>query len=109
MKRHEFIKIVALVEGFTTDYENENGIHFRDVRQWDTAEQYIAYAAENEWIDAEEELFRPNEPITLGEAQEILDAITGESTLGDEETDWETRVTKEDGAVMIFDQLQGGE
>lgn len=73
MKRYEFVKIVSLVGGFTNDFESD--IHFSDVQRRSTAERYIAFAAEMGWIDSESDKFRPNEAITLGEAQEILDII----------------------------------
>ena len=104
MKRYEFIKIVALMDWFSNDFESE--IHFDDVKRWSKEEKYISYAAEMGWIDIETELFRPNEAITLGEAQEILDIMTWTITLPDEDSDWEMNITKEDWALMIYDQLQ---
>ncbi len=58
------------------------------------------------WIDSESDKFRPNEAITLGEAQEILDIIQWEYTLGDEDTNWDSPITKEVWAIMIYNQLQ---
>jgi streptogramin lyase len=104
MKRYEFVKIVSLVGGFTNDFKSD--IHFSDVQRRSTAERYIAFAAEMGWIDSESDTFRPNEAITLGEAQEILDTIKWEYSLGDEDTNWDSLITKEVWAIMIYNQLQ---
>ncbi len=100
----EFIKIISLAHDFTPDIIGDiiPLTHFSDVQKWSLGEKYLSFAYEMGWIDNSES-FRPNEAITLSEAQDILDAINGEeSSL---EVSNNGGITKETWVTMIVDQL----
>lgn len=104
MTRYEFVKIISLTNGFTSDIQSN--FHFIDIQKRSKAERYVAYAAEMGWINGEDMSFRPNENITLWEAQEILDAVVGDYTSMDGAMNWNTWITKETWVTMIVDQLR---
>lgn len=75
MTRAEFIKIIALANGFVEPLFSTVG--FNDVPETSDFAKYIAFAGENGWINTIQKNFRPNDKITLWEAMKVLSNITG--------------------------------
>lgn len=70
MTRAEFIKIVSLLYNFQ-ELKNTQ-LHFSDISKRSEFRKYITFAVVMGWVNSEQKTFRPNDPITLGEAQKVL-------------------------------------
>ncbi len=70
MTRAEFIKIISLLYNFQ-ELQNTQ-LHFSDISKRSEFRKYIAFAVVMGWVNSEQKTFRPNDPITLSEAQKIL-------------------------------------
>jgi S-layer homology domain len=74
MTRGEFIKILSLMDGYDGGEIKNNNTPFRDIKnsQYST---YIKYAISKNWVSQKNTRFRPNDTITLGEANKLINVF----------------------------------
>ena len=102
MTRAEFIKIVSLLYNFQ-ELKNTQ-LYFSDISKRSEFRKYITFAVVMGWVNSEQKTFRPNDPITLGEAQKVLTIAKDQGSFYGEVTSTKT-ITREEWVRMIVQEL----
>jgi hypothetical protein len=101
--RAEFVKMLAEAVGFDAD-ETVTKKKFRDVGPRSKYAQYINFGVVHGWINVKNTKFRPNDIITRGEAQKLIDVVNGEA-IADTVADPTATVTRAEAVDMIIKWL----
>ena len=102
MTRGEFIKILSLANDFVEMDDTE--IQFKDVATGSDFEKYIKFGVAMGWVNPNQEKFRPNDAITLGEVMKLLNAVNGTGNAQSSVSTSET-ITREEGAMLLVKEL----
>ncbi len=99
--RAQFVKILAEAFGYE-DVSSQT--RFRDVNYRSKYARYISFGVEMGWINIRNNRFRPNDIITRGEAQKLINVING-NAIADTVADPTATVTRAEAVQMIIDWL----
>lgn len=76
--RAEFLKLISIAHGYTTPVEVTK--KFDDLPSTHTLYNYVNYGVAMGWVNTKHNNFRPNDIITQGEINKLLNAIAGTAT-----------------------------
>lgn len=99
--RAEFVKLLANAYGFEKKTSKKR---FRDVNYRSDLALYINFGVEMGWINIKNVDFRPNDPITRGEAQKLLDVIE-EKAIADTVAEPSATITRGQAAKLIVEWM----
>jgi hypothetical protein len=99
--RAEFVKLLANAYGYEPKKAKKK---FRDVDYKSDLASYINFGVAMGWINVKNDNFRPNDPITLGEAEKLVGVILG-NAIADTVAEVTKNITRGEAADLIVKNL----
>lgn len=99
--RAEFVKLLANAYGYEVKKAKKK---FRDVDYKSDLASYINFGVAMGWINVKNDNFRPNDPITLGEAEKLVGVILG-NAIADTVAEVTKNITRGEAADLIVKNL----